>query len=228
MTERYMNRAEFARFLGLSKPGILKAVNTGKIDFYDGFVDVEGINTVDYIDKHRALKSKPRNKPRPRTKKSKPKTEVIKADDMEIVKREETVEASIETMSQGGLAKQKIRGQILTQQVKLEQLRGDLISRDVVRRHQANLFSIDTSELHPLGEKISAEVYALSIEKVFSVVSNILGDKHSAAVYSALVEDDAKIQIQIKGIIDKHVFRRLAHAKRRMNDFLEKIGAEKV
>jgi hypothetical protein len=82
--------------------------------------------------------------------------------------------------------------------------RGELIERALVKRVWAKLYAVDTAELHPLGEKISADLAAL------------------------FGSDDNEAKLKAKQLVDRHVFNALQHIKRLMDDFLVKVGEEEI
>lgn len=100
--------------------------------------------------------------------------------------------------------KQKLIEQVLNYQVKTQKERQELVERALVKRVWAKLYAVDTAELHPLGEKIAADL---------------------AAEFKS---DDSEAILKVRKIIDRHIFKALQHSKRLMDDFLVKIGEEKL
>ena len=85
-----------------------------------------------------------------------------------------------------------------------ERARGILIKRDIVRRVFAKIYTIDSNELKPLGDKLAPEI---------------------AAIFES---DDAKLILKTKVKLEKEIFRSLQHIKRLTNDFLKSIEAELI
>ena len=98
----------------------------------------------------------------------------------------------------------KTKESALKVEVEREKARGVLIKRDLVQRFIAKLYTIDSNELKPMGEKIVPEM---------------------AAIFG--IEDPQLILKAIKKL-DKEMFRSLGHIKRLSNDFLIKIGTEGI
>lgn len=85
-----------------------------------------------------------------------------------------------------------------------ERSRGILIKRDMVRRVFAKIYTIDSNELKPLGDKLAPEI---------------------AAIFES---DDAKLILKTKQKLEKEIFRSLKHIKRLINDFLKSLEAEPI
>jgi len=109
-----------------------------------------------------------------------------------------------ELLSRTDAERLKVVEQILNYQIKTQKERQELVERALVKRVWAKLYAVDTAELHPLGEKVAADVAALC--KV----------------------DNSETTLAIKKIIDRHIFKALQHSKRLMNDFLKKVGEEEI
>ena len=98
----------------------------------------------------------------------------------------------------------KTKESALKVEVERNKARGVLIKRDLVQRVFAKLYTIDSNELKPLGDKLAPEL---------------------AAIFES---DDPKLILKVNKKIEKEIFRSLGHVKRLMNDFLIKIGTEKI
>ena len=73
-----------------------------------------------------------------------------------------------------------------------------------MKRVFAKLYAVGTAELHPLGEKIGADL---------------------AAKFG---QDDSEAKLWVKQTVDRHIFNALQHIKRLMDDFLKSVGEEEV
>jgi len=102
------------------------------------------------------------------------------------------------------LERMKVAEQILKTRVETEQKRGELLDKKLTKRVMAKIFAVDTAELHPLGEKIAADI---------------------AAKFKS---DDSQAILETRQIIDRHIFNALQHIKRLMNDYFDKIGEEGI
>ena len=98
----------------------------------------------------------------------------------------------------------KTKESALKVEVERNKARGVLIKRDLVQRVFAKLYTIDSNELKPLGDKLAPEI---------------------AAIFES---DDPKLILKVNRKIEKEIFRSLGHIKRLMNDFLIKIGTEEI
>jgi hypothetical protein len=98
----------------------------------------------------------------------------------------------------------KTKESALKVEVERNKARGVLIKRDLVQRVFAKLYTIDSNELKPLGDKLAPEI---------------------AAIFES---DDPKLILKVNKKIEKEIFRSLGHIKRLMNDFLIKIGTEGI
>lgn len=101
------------------------------------------------------------------------------------------------------LERYKIITDIETKQVKNEKFRDKLVSRELVQRVFAKLYSVDSNEFKNLGMNLSPEIAAIT------------------------GNDSPETTIKINEAIDKECYSILDHIKRIIDDFLEEIGAEK-
>ena len=118
------------------------------------------------------------------------------------------MDTPVEKMSKREVELVKLIEQVVALQIKTQVARMELIERALVNRVFAEIYSVDTSELHPLGQKIASELVAT----VRHLIEKGAGD--------------AEIRLKIQEGIDKHIYRAMEHIKRKMNDFLKKVGDE--
>jgi DNA-binding Lrp family transcriptional regulator len=205
-----ISQAELARRLGITRQAVRDAHIKGRIRKVNGKIDLDCELTQDYIERSKIRQEKSSSKPKShKVSGGRVVEETMKAfdgdtdpDEMEVddVGADVGAIVSLERMTRRQAERQKLIEQILAMQVKTAKERKDLVSRDGAAKVFAKLAAVDTSELHPLGDSISAEVAA------------------------ALGSDNSEAIIKVKKIIDKRVFRALKHRKRIMEDFLKKIG----
>jgi hypothetical protein len=111
---------------------------------------------------------------------------------------------NLELVDRNEAERLKIIEQVLNYQIKTQKDRQELVERALVKRVWSKLYAVDTAELHPLGEKIGADL---------------------AAFFG---HDDSEAKLKSKQLIDKHVFNALQHIKRLMDDFLKSVGEEEI
>lgn len=113
---------------------------------------------------------------------------------------ETAAEAKLEEMSARSLKRMKTYQEVVKLQVGVEEKRRTLVSIDSVYTTWAKFYAVHTSQLGPLGEKISAKAAA------------------------QLGTDDPEKVLMVKKTIDEPVYVALNQIKRLMNDFLERAG----
>jgi len=98
----------------------------------------------------------------------------------------------------------KEREAIREKQIKNKKLRGELVNKKTVAQVFNKLWSVDSSQLIPIGTKLSPEI--CSICKV----------------------DDSEVITRVRELIDKEIWRVLGHCKRIMSDYLSNIGSDNI
>lgn len=187
-----ITQAELARRLGITRQAVRDACLKKRIYKVKGKIDLDADSTKAYMAASAASKvTGGRGKKRP-----------PKSESLESVTTQADLGAimSVEEMGREELDKQKLREQILGMQVKTARERKELVSTDAVAKVFAKLAAIDTSEFHPLADKIAGDVAALC------------------------GLEDNETRVKIKALIAKPVFRALKHRKRLMDDYLKKMG----
>lgn len=198
-------KAEFSRVAGVSTASIAKAIKTGRVKvFGEGrsarvdALDPVNMMYINGIEDHPTAGGKKRgavpDKPTP------PPPAPTQPEDL------------TELLGSGGkkvLSKQsadrvKTLAQIQQLQVKTEEMRKKLISRDLVKKVLSRLYTIDINEFRTLGPNLAPEIAAIA--KI----------------------DDSETIIRIEAIVEKEVYNILRHVKRLMDDFLKSVEAERI
>lgn len=198
---------ELAAICGITKQAVSLAEKSKKLTRVQGQFDLHAPETVEYINLRSPYRPAQQEIIRKQEEEDKIDKAVTRAKKKKKQERERPNEDILESMAdldRNDLEKQKIIEQVLNYRVKTQQQRNELIERALVKRVWAKLYAIDTSELHPLGEKISSDIAALC--KI----------------------EDSEVTFKIKNIIDSHVFKAIGHSKRLMDDFLKKVGEDEL
>jgi hypothetical protein len=198
------NMAEFARRCGVTRTTIFKKCNAGIVIKTERGIDPDIPTNREYIERckmRQAENDKPTSVTTPAKKKPKPRSKPKGGNG---TGQDPAEQLSIEQLSRSDAERLKVIEQILNYQIKTQKERQELIERALVKRVWAKLYAVDTAELHPLGEKISADLAAL------------------------FGSDDNEAKLKAKQLVDRHVFNALQHIKRLMDDFLKKVGEEEI
>jgi len=189
-----VTQKEFASILGLTRPRIAQLIKKGKLDCYDGGVDLDGSNTIATIEYY---KRKAKND----TGESAAGLDAIKT-------LEGLTINEITRLHKDDIAKIKLAldSQRIEQDIK--KTRETLIDRDYVTRVFHRFYTIIDQELKPLGERITGEALgALHIDATKSATE--------AAEHTRLVNANVYKTIN-------HIKRLFNEALERMN--VEKIS----
>ena len=205
---KLVTATELAAIVGVSKQAIANALKSGKITKIYGKIDLHAADTVEYINLRTPYRPAQQEILRKQEEDDRIDKAVTKAKQKKAEpkkrNRDDDISESMVDLDRNDLEKQKIIEQVLNYRVKTQQQRNELIDRSLVKRAWAKMYAVDTSELHPLGEKIASDIAALC--KV----------------------EDTEIVLKIKHVIDSHIFKALQHSKRLMDDFLKKVGEDEI
>jgi phage terminase Nu1 subunit (DNA packaging protein) len=170
-----INKAEFSRLAGVSKAAITRATREGRVIVgEDGLIDMGVTENAEYAQ----LKNP-------------------KAPKITDIAVNPTVLDDEDTISTATAAKLKLIEQIKHTHIKNLELRGDLVSKELVQRYFSKLYMVDQNELKPIAAKVAPNI---------------------AAVFKS--NDSEKI-LETTKIIEDEIYKCLNHIKRIMDDFLK-------
>ena len=219
-----LNGSQFAKLIGVSRQAISKLLSQDKLKKSGTKFDTENPVNRAYIEYRKKVvppsgktfesKKKPAVKKGAALNKKKPnKNNKLNTQKKAFAPagKKKDIEAEIDlsliseigSLPRGDLERYKLISAIDTQNVKTSEIRKDLISRSLVERVFAKLYSIDSNQYKNLGMNLAP------------------------AIAAETGTDSPEITIKINELIDKELYAILSHKKRIVNDFLEEIGAEK-
>jgi hypothetical protein len=207
---KLLTRAEFARKAGISREAINRALKSGRLKIMKQ-AGKERIN----LNSARAkefLKSRPRQRKiasKKKTRKKKQGKQPAKRrrlSDAKVIEKlsNQQLSAEINEITKYDVEKIKLFEQIKQIQLKTKKARNELIDRALVQKVFAKIYTIDVSELRPIGNKLAPEIAAIC--KI----------------------NNAKTIIKINEKIEREIFKSLQHVKKQVNIFLKKIDAKKI
>jgi len=218
-----LNGAELARKVGVSRNAVSKLFKKGSLVRVNELFDTEHPTNAAYIRYHKKLKgSPPASKKRAASKKKTTKKDIAKKQTTKKTipvkqppkKKNPDTNNNIEldlseiddmnSLGRADLERLKIISAIETARVKTDEKRSHLIPRELVERVFGKLYSIDANEFKNLGMNLSPAIAAIT------------------------ENDSPKITALINEAIDKEAYSILSNIKRKINDFLEDVGAEKI
>jgi len=156
---RYISRHQAATDCGVTRGAVIRWIKEGKVDVV---ADRDRIDrfSADYLYCKQKAKAKKESvgptAPRPHKAKSsapKPQSKRIKP------RVEETQRLYFGTKQDADIA--KIREQIMSLQLKNESLRNELVPRDTVKRVFNELYSVESTEMLSIGDRLSPEIAAM-------------------------------------------------------------------
>jgi len=209
-----LNRKEFADLCEVSKAAITKAIKQERICVQDNKIDPTHPTNAYYLEKakNRADYQRPKKRGpgrRPTTGKRKTNAEIGAAVTAEIEKRANNLEnvdgvqipLNLDGLSKTSTDRLKTIEQIRSLQLKNDQERRELISRDIIKQFIFRLYLVDTNELKTFGDRVAP------------AAASIFG-----------VDDEAKI-LELNQFVESEIYKTLNHIKRLMDDFLRFVGA---
>jgi hypothetical protein len=207
--QNHLNMAEYARRCGVSRVTIFKKVKAGILIKSERGIDPDLPTNREYEERCKmrlSAASEPKEVQQPAKKKPKPKSKSKNGNGNGSLDSNSNGngQLNLELVDRNEAERLKIIEQVLNYQIKTQKDRQELVERALVKRVFAKLYAVDTAELHPLGEKIGADL---------------------AAFFG---HDDSEAKLKSKQLIDKHVFNALQHIKRLMDDFLKSVGEGEV
>jgi hypothetical protein len=209
-----IKKAKLADGLQISRQAISDAVRRGALAQVEGRIDLDAPDTKAYIaavERRKDITFNPVARPQARSRYKKRTTLArgkpvgtelteISSSGTRMGDMTLDVEPDAVVLSRAQLERLKVAESVIKMRVETKAKRQELVSREITAGVFAELASVDTSEFHPLADKISVDVAA-----------------------KCGVEDEEVI-LEVKKIINKHVFRALKHRQRLMDDYLQKIG----
>lgn len=122
-------------------------------------------------------------------------------------KRELNLDDIKERVSYGAVTQANVNAlkameQIEQIRLKTQKERQELVSRDLVKRVFAKIYTIDVNELRTIGDKLAPDIAALCDV------------------------DDAETILKVNQRIEKEVYKSLHHIKRLVSDYLKSVGTE--
>jgi hypothetical protein len=222
--ESTTTRAQLSRDLGVSKPAITKAVDRGDVILTaSGKVDLNHRVTLEYIRRHdknyqppepkQKTERKPKSKSeqKKKTKKKKP-----KADDQTVEPEDDQLllpmggitaidRSTIHLYEKRDLEKLKIFEQATLENIKVQEKEGKLISRELVSRVFAKIYTVDTEQLRALEDNLTPKICG-----VFGI------------------SEDSTESVKVKKEINVAVSKALSHIKRLIDSHLVSVGDKKL
>ncbi len=205
---RYLSQNQLAKLTGVSKQGISKAVSQGRVVRISLGIDPTHPTNRHFIERLEMVRGTAEPEPT-KTRKTNQRKRSGRARGSKTTKTQ-TIKpktANGETTMIGGYSKtqidiQKSVAQIQEIQLKVDERRRKLISRELVDRFFGKLYLVDSNEWKTLPDRLAPEM---------------------AAIFE---NDDPEKILEVSKRIDKEVYRTLSHVKRMMDDFLKTMQIE--
>ena len=215
-----MNRAQFAKLAGVSRPGIKKAVDTGRVIVGpDGDVDPEHPTNAEYLKirqgagapdtRKREVKSEPgtsratgktKSAPKPAGPAQPGQSAEIPEHLRALVDSGEISLSQIMSLSRPEVDKIKIYEQIKQTRVKTESTRRELISRKLIRVVFGRIYEIDQNEYLTIKDKVIPDI---------------------AAIFGCT---DPEKMLEAGKRLDEELWKTLRHVQHVIDKFLKSVG----
>jgi len=208
-------KAAFARLCGVSKQAIDKAVKSGSVILSGKKVDLTHRITVEYLSNKNTEYKNDLAEPKPVKKKSVPENPPPKItappvdDDAEpFMLTSDITNISVKDLihyEKKDLEKLKLYEQTRKENLVVREKEGELVKRDLVARVYAQQYSVLKEQIGTLEDKVTKDICAIFGESEESLQS-----------------------VKVREKINIETGKALNHFKRVMNDYLDRVGSEKI